>query len=434
MSSNLAIGNPKRRGLESFQSAWYRYYPGFSENFAHSVLSSAHLKTGQWILDPWNGSGTTTSQAISLGIDACGYDLNPVMVIVAKARALDTAEYPSLKPLLARLLDEVPKHFELSPDDPLSAWFLPRSVTAIRSVEAAIQRLLVDSEYYLPLKARGTGAISNLAAFFYVALFRALREFLRPFLTSNPTWVKRPTCRQARLRPHARAVRDAFRTEVNEMIPTPPKVPLTNTRRKMILGVASSERLPLCDASVDFVLASPPYCTRIDYAVATSVELALLGYSLDSDFDRLRRELIGSTTVPSAAPVVPSDLGETCLTFLDALSRHSSKASSTYYYKNHAQYFRSIASSLSEISRVLKRCGRCVLVVQDSYYKNLHNNLPQMFVEIADCRGLSLEEKHDFPLPRTMAGINPGANGYRRSFSATESVLVLSKLGTPGTK
>ena len=37
------------------------------------------------ILDPWNGSGTTTYAASQLGYTSRGLDLNPVMNIVARA-------------------------------------------------------------------------------------------------------------------------------------------------------------------------------------------------------------------------------------------------------------------------------------------------------------------------------------------------------------
>ena len=78
-------------------------------------------------------------------------------------------------------------------------------------------------------------------------------------------------------------------------------------RGERVLQVASSEKLPLAEASVDIVLASPPYCTRIDYAVATSVELSLLGFVRDAGFRDLRRGLIGTTTVPKVAPGISKD-------------------------------------------------------------------------------------------------------------------------------
>jgi SAM-dependent methyltransferase len=420
--------NPKLRGRQSFQSAWYPYYPGFSEGFARHALASASLRDGEWVLDPWNGSGTTISAAASLGLNARGYDLNPVMVLVAKARCLDASEYSSLKPLTSELLRQAKRSYDVDPDDPVSAWLHPASVAAVRGIEAAVQRLLIDDRLYANLRDRGVDGVSDLAAFFYVALFRTIRQVLHPFLTSNPTWIKRPRSGRSRLRPAATSVREIFRANLAKMLPSGPIEPNSAARAERAISVASSERLPLANDSVSYVLASPPYCTRIDYAVATSPELAVLGYAFDSEFDELRRQLIGTPTVPSAVPEIASDLGGACLRFLEALSRHDSKASSTYYYKNHLQYFLSIAASLSEIRRVLKPGGRCILVAQDSYYKDLHNDLPTILAEMAALRGLRLRDRRNFPLSRTLAGINPGAHGYRKSFSAVESVLVFGAL------
>ena len=197
-------------------------------------------------------------------------------------------------------------------------------------------------------------------------------------------------------------IRKIFKRHLSEMSPSPANEVSSRAGNKRTIRVASSEKLPLDDDSIDHVIASPPYCTRIDYAVSTSPELAFLGYDLDSDFDALRRQLIGTSTVPADMPSFPSDLGPTCTHFLSALSRHTSKASSTYYYKNHVQYFQSIGNSISEISRVLKPCGKCILVVQDSYYKDLHNDLPSIFIEMAELRDLQLLDRSDFAVSRTM--------------------------------
>lgn len=415
--------NPKLRRPESPQSSWYRYYAGFSEDFAREALRSASVGLGEWACDPWNGSGTTVSTALSMGINARGYDLNPVMVLVAKARCLEQSEYLSLRPLATEIIRQSRKSFEPDLADPLSAWLHPTSVAAVRAIEAAVQRLLVDDKQYSSFRTRGVDEASGLAAFFYVAIFRTIREILHPFLTSNPTWIKRPRSTRSRLRPTTTTVREIFQRSLAEMIPRRAERPESSARAEKSIGVASSEKLPMANGSVCCVLASPPYCTRIDYAVATAPELALLGYAYENDFDTLRRQLIGTSTVPAETPEPCEDLGELCLTFLDRLLRHGSKASSTYYYKNHVQYFLSMAASLSEIHRVLRVGGRCILVVQDSYYKNLHNDLPTILSDMAAIRGLQLSGRTDFKLGRTLAGINPGAREYRASFSAVESVL-----------
>jgi SAM-dependent methyltransferase len=425
----MTPGNPKLRGRESPQSVWYRYYAGFSERFARSALKSARLGDGDWVLDPWNGSGTTTATATELGINVRGYDLNPVMAVVAKARCLDAADYSSLSPLASALLQKSTKSFDPSDNDPLSAWFRPQSIASIRAIEAAIQKMFIDERGHRSIRDRGVDDFSDLAAFFYVGMFRMLRELLRSFATSNPTWIKRANSSRSLLRPAGSTIRKIFERHLFEMFPSLANEVSSRARNIRTIRVASSEKLPLGDDSIDHVIASPPYCTRIDYAVSTSPELAFLGYDLDSEFDALRRQLIGTSTVPADMPSVPSDLGPTCTRFLGALSRHTSKASSTYYYKNHVQYFQSIGNSISEISRVLKPSGKCVLVVQDSYYKDLHNDLPSIFIEMAELRDLELRDRSDFAVSRTMAGIHPGANEYRSKFSATESVLVFERPG-----
>jgi DNA methylase len=129
---SLTIDNPKRQRAESIPSSWYPFYPGFSEKFARTIVSSAGLAQDDWVLDPWNGSGTTTSATISLGVNAYGFDLNPVMVLVAKARSLDPSEYSSIRPLSSELRLKSRRAFDLKKDDPLLSWLVPESAGAIQ--------------------------------------------------------------------------------------------------------------------------------------------------------------------------------------------------------------------------------------------------------------------------------------------------------------
>src|SRR5204862_8362818 len=115
----------------------------------------------------------------------------------------------------------------------------------------------------------------------------------------------------------------------------------------------------------------------------------------ETEFDYLRRSLIGTSTVSKTPLDVRAEWGPTCLQFLQKMYEHPSKASKTYYHKNHLQYFHSVHRSLGELSRVLKTNGKCILVVQDSYYKELHNDLPSIFVEMAQYHGLSLFQRVD---------------------------------------
>lgn len=431
LSEKLVIENPKQNNRKHVgRTSLYPYYAGFSQSFANSILSSATLSKNAKVLDLWNGSGTTTTAAIHMGYNTQGYDLNPVMIIAAKACMLNTREKSSLWPIAVEIMGKASKDNFLNVDDedPLCTWISPFSVTTIRKLEKALQTLLVDSKQYQPLMIRNNfNSLSDIAAFFYTALFRCIRKLVNVFFTSNPTWVKRPKLLSSRVSPDKKLIIEGFGIEIKKMIQAIENETLgiLNSIGQGLIEVASSESLPVDDKSIDFILTSPPYCTRIDYAIATMPELALIGYKLNSDFKSLRKKLIGTSTVPSSYISPVNSWGETCNEFLEGIANHESKASKTYYYKNHIQYFNSIYKSFSEISRTLNSNGTCVIVVQDSHYKNIHNDLPRIFTEMANSYGLSLKRKEDFSLAKTMADINPRSNKHKKC-KLTESVLCFS--------
>ena len=68
---------------------WYRYYAGYTEEFVASLIGHLGIRRNSWVLDPWNGAGTTTAVAHRLGYKSIGLDVNPALVLIGKARSLD---------------------------------------------------------------------------------------------------------------------------------------------------------------------------------------------------------------------------------------------------------------------------------------------------------------------------------------------------------
>ena len=371
-----------------------------------------------------NGAGTTTTIGTSLGKSCAGLDLNPVMVVVAKAHLLVAAEKPSLGPLAHDILSKARETVTMPDDDPLSLWLKKAPAQRLRAIERAIYRLLISPNDNNLVLGETVNNLSSLASFFYTALFRSVRSLVSLYCGSNPTWIKRPSCAD-RLAVHARTIDRIFLSEVNWMagsLAAHQNCLDNNSVSTVKLG--SSAELPMSNGSVGLVLASPPYCTRIDYAVATRAELATLGYTEDA-FDRLRRELIGTTTVNKSCPAISQDWGGTCANFLSAVRNHRSRASETYYLKSHARYFQQLFTSIKELKRVLAPSGACLLVVQDSYYKEVHNDLPRIVMEMGEVVGLKPIRRVDFSVDSTFARVNPGSRTYRNTFNTTESVLCL---------
>lgn len=430
MCDHFVITNPKRRSSVAVgRDEWFPYYAGFSGAFARELIRSVGLSRRPTFMDPWNGGGTSTSAAALYGYRALGFDINPVMAVVGKALLLPRTELPSLAPLLAEITKRTAVSGSVRSDlDPLLAWFVPEAAAAIRAIDRAIHILLVSANP-VANSVESASKMSAIAAFFYVALFRTVRHLLARFRPSNPTWITRPSCLRSRIRPSIADIRSSFAAQVSDMSATltvePREWDLTSA--DCIIKVASSESLPVPDNTVDLVLSSPPYCTRIDYGVATSAELAVLGFQIADRLRELRGALIGTPTI-QAIPVLP-DLrwGVTCSAFLDRVLHHPTRAAKSYYYKTYVQYFAAIARSISEIARCVKPRGTCIIVVQDSYFKNVRADLAAMFTEIACANKLMLSRQVDFPMSQTLVNINTKSRRYRSSSSAIESVLCFTK-------
>jgi hypothetical protein len=264
--------------------------------------------------------------------------------------------------------------------------------------------------------------MSSLAAFFYVALFRTVRLLAAPAAGTNPTWWKRPAAETV-LSPGADVVKATFRQAAADLQAGLHGARLDGPLRSTVT-TGDSRALPLEDESVGVALTSPPYCTRIDYAIATRPELAVLRAD-DAAFRALRDVMVGTPTVTGERGD-PQLWGPAATSFLERVTAHESRASATYYAKYFTQYYAAMWDSLGELRRVCRPGGTAVLVVQDNHYKEVHNDAPGILLEMAERAGFAQQRRHDFAIPRTKAAMNPRARAYRKTSTAIESVLVLS--------
>lgn len=425
----LVVHSPKRAAhVQSGWDGFFPYYAGYPEQFARTLLESARLPEGAIILDPWNGSGTTTYAASQLGFTSRGLDLNPVMSIIARARLLPPSEADSIEPLVREVVKGVRSDTPVDADDPLLCWFKKPAAAVLRGVERRFRDHLIGNRTKTSEGVK-LDQMSGLAATFYVALFTVCRQLTEPYRSSNPTWLKRPKAGEKRINANRNEIIAAIKSNLSDMAAAlldRGQSPVID-RGTVELITADTTKPILSPASVDFILTSPPYCTRIDYSAATRIELAVLYPLINLRMEDLGRGMIGSTRVPTE-PLKPQESwGRLCNRFLRKVKAHRSKASAGYYYRTHLDYFQKMSASLTNLSVPLKPRSGVVLVVQDSFYKDIHNDLPSIVAEMAENAGLHLRRRDDFHLKRSMADINPNAKAYKRSPGAVEAVLCFAK-------
>ena len=396
----------------------YKYYAGFSEEFVEDILKHLLVKSDDKILDPWNGSGTTTHIASILGIESVGIDINPIMYIISQSKLINVADSLHFENIIKKSRRYRSK---VNENDALTKWFDINSVVLIRNLERAILNGNSLKDYYHELTE-----ITSDSCFYLVVLINTLKKLLASFLTSNPSWIKQsPDLEKININKIEFETAIIQEFEKNQKILSKINKPCL---KKPKLMVGKSEDIKYPNECFDFVISSPPYCTRIDYAIMTSVELALLNISSE-DFRTLRNELIGGPVIHKIQPSVSTHWGKTCLETLEKIKNHNSYASATYYYKTYLQYFDSMYSSFKEISRVLKKEGKCVLVIQDSYYKEIFVDLKSIFIEFSENFDWDINEYYSFEVKKNISNSNTNSIYYKNKLKVSEHVIIFEKRG-----
>lgn len=381
----------------------------FSEEFAEQAIKRANLAPGSTILDLWLGVGTTASTAVAAGHRAIGVDINPVMVTIARGRLIDHESGWLEIERVAKVVKKIGRT-KIGPRDPLQSWFGLEAATTLRRWERAVRR---DA---------AIEAMSDLDCFMMTAIFEAAVKLGATYRSKNPTWLKSPAPTQ-RVEMTSAEVSSLITQIAKAKIPLCIPVPGT---AKATLKVGTATCLGIPSSSVDLVLTSPPYCTRIDYAVGTRLELAILG--LDASATReLRNRTMGTSTIRQYATEPNDCWGPECIKFLAAVRGHKSKSSESYYLKTYLQYFSDLFSSLAEIDRCLRVNGQAVIVVQDSHYKGIRTDLARIVREMGDYNGWRLVKSYDFESPRNMRRVNTRSRAYCENVKAIETVLSFSK-------
>ncbi|PWW65467.1 DNA methylase [Actinokineospora spheciospongiae] len=391
------ILSPKRPPTETVGLAdIFPYYAGFSFEWACSQLQSYSGNPDAVVLDPWNGSGTTTLAAQYDGYRSVGVDLNPVANLIARARCHLNG--------LALVSPPPSRRSTRIFDDPLCNWFTDSSVARLRDWTRYFGR---------------TGIKRSIPGI--LAIFRAVRKMTSSFEGSNPTWVKKASADADLISVPFDEIDFIVTSEIETVVSRIREEPKTESS-SLILR-ASASNIPLKANSVDLILTSPPYLTRIDYGVAYARELAVLGINIYEDRS-LRSALMGTTLIRPAAAHL--EFGGVAKSLLKKISSHESKASSGYYLKQTTQYMLDLSAGMDELSRVAKPGSYAFLVVQDSYYKDIPVPLAEICIDEASNRGWVLDSSIPFPVIRSLMTVNRHARSYKKG-TVSETVIGLRR-------
>ena len=291
----------KRDSLHS----WLKYKEGFSANLVNILLDEMGAVAGDWIMDPFMGSGTTALVCQMRGINSIGYDVMPISAVSIKAKAAvmkyDVNEIRCLIEDVSNLA--IPEDYHTStPYVAITRDAYPRKNELFL---AYIHEWNDQSEYSPEAKNLLTLCVINsLERCSYTTKSgQYLGWDCRSPKVQKANKIRASKGQKLLPEKYVRAkICDSKETILNELNHVLADIELIQknevyTSKTKIDFVSESVlyELPLVrDNQLKGVITSPPYCNRYDYTRTYALELVYLGLG-EEEIKEMRQGLLSCT-------------------------------------------------------------------------------------------------------------------------------------------
>ena len=361
--------------------------------------------TGEIVLDPMLGSGTTLVEAVRLGRRAVGCDIDPLARLIAKAKLTPIDPVTALETGLSVLnaarndyLDEsdglerdLERRFDAKTQDFVDYWFPPNTQLELLALTRRIDALH-DEDIRRFLRVVFSSTI--IAKSGGVSLARDLAH-TRPHRDN----AKNPGSAFAefgkRLERNVETLakggsRAPLYVSRNARQSTPPLFPQVLKEAQapideignVSVRASRADNTGLPSGSIDLVVTSPPYANNaIDYMRAHKFSLVWFGWKI-SELSQLRSRYLGHESMrgPEYA-----DLPEQCERTLAKLAEHDDRKAMVL-----RRYFGEMSAVLEEMRRVLKSGRVAVVVVGTSVLRGVDVETHKGIASIGESVGLDL--------------------------------------------
>jgi len=356
---------------------YHRYPAKFIPQLA-AALIEAYSRAGEWVLDPFMGSGTTLVEAKRLGRPSVGIDINPVAHLIARAkvRAIDPLVLQkAIQALQNRLLSiRGPSLFDNMDElfasgvpsgwpSRLRYWFREDILLALEAIRQAIETL---SEEVRPFFWCALSHILKAVSYWHDKSVKPIRKLSKAIPNPHEVFF-----RQVRRMAQGNA---QFWTVLQQ-------TGSIETYAQPYLADARS--LPLADESIDLIVTSPPYVTSYEYADLH--QLSALWFAWATDLREFRKSFIGRSQVET--PSIGSVHSPLAESIINALSENDPRKAREVH-----QYFAEMYTCFREWRRVLRSGGRACIVIGNTHLSGVEVQNAQVFAEQLSSLGFELEK------------------------------------------
>ncbi len=350
---------------------------------------------GDTVLDPFCGTGTVVREALALGRNAIGLDVNPLATLFTHVK-VQNYHRKALERQLAELLEEFRRQKPTIVFGFPNAeyWFTPATLRKLAIIRSVVDRLpqKVPSPYPDFWRAVLASIVRQAS--------RADNRGPKPFISKRARERKKGiNCNPFTLFARAGQARiDLLGSSADKF---------GDSRVEVMHGNAKTLPTSMRTVGVDAVVTSPPYLNAQDYYRSCKLELWVLGLlGVDANMKWARDEIIGTDRMRIDHRLFDLPMpSPTSVAARESLVSANPKSACIL-----TKYTLDMAKVLSQIEQVLKPGGYCAVVSGDNTLSGMPVQTHKIITELALHSGFRLT--HHYVDAIRDRWVPPSRNGH----------------------
>ncbi|WP_300733712.1 DNA methyltransferase [uncultured Desulfovibrio sp.] len=276
---STTLAGKKRQSTRYLTHGMHEYRGKFNPQIARSILNILDIKPGSFLFDPFCGSGTTLLEASRLGLEAYGCDINPLAVLISKAklnafRIHEDKFIENIKSAISFALKNKSLSKSSSREEYLKAW-IPSDILIFLENYKSFCNNFEHPEVYLIIA-------SNL---------------IRDYSYQEPSDLRI----RRRISPFPKRHISIALLEAAEMLQEKivffSKFENFNSFSKATIEVQDIRKYQSNDRFFDVALTSPPYATALPYIDTHRISMVWLDLIAPAEIRPLEESLLGSREI-----------------------------------------------------------------------------------------------------------------------------------------
>ncbi|MHB1646261.1 MAG: hypothetical protein EVG15_04370 [Candidatus Acididesulfobacter diazotrophicus] len=368
-----SFADKTRKDTAYITHGYHRYPAKFIPQIV-SRLAEKYTKEGDLIVDPFGGCGTTLVESKVMGRLSVGVDINPVAVLITKAKItpIESEEIEEAFIALKKTLDTYNKNTKINvlKHERIDYWFKPEEKRKLTFIFVEISKL--ENQDIRDFLYCGFSNILKNCSIWLQKSNKPTRDLNKKPSDPLPTFYKQV---KMMLRGNAqfyKLLKEKNYFEISSK-----------------LYCADARTIPTEDNSVSLIVTSPPYVTSYEYADLH--QLTALWFDYTKDLTDFRKRFIGTSYHSKKELVLNSALAEEIRKELLKKDKKTAEEVATYFSEMNQVFI--------EMKRMLKKGGKTCIVIGNTSLKGVEILNAEVFAEQLQNLGLNAVEiiKRDIP-------------------------------------